>query len=97
MHNFYKSCITKYVDISDLILNDNNYKKVLLNYFQHNFLTYPIYETYREGDSKVFISKVFITIHDEKTLCSEGKGKTKKKAEQDASKNALIYYRVMSE
>ena len=94
---FIISCITKYVDISDLILNDNNYKGVLLNYFQHNFLTYPIYETYKGENSKVFISKVFITIQNEKKLCSEGEGKTKKKAEQDASKNALIYYRVMSE
>jgi ribonuclease III len=89
---FIINTIEKYVDISDLILNDNNFKGTLLKYMQHNFTTHPKYITKKNKDN-IFISDVFNNdLH-----VSNGKGLTKKKAEQDASKNALIYYRVMSE
>ena len=94
---FIITCIEEYVDISDLILNDNNYKGLLLKYFQHNFLTYPIYKTNKMQNTNLFNSIVYKNTGEEIIEISKGEGKTKKKAEQDASKNALIYYRVMSE
>lgn len=90
---FVINTIEKYIDIADLILNDNNFKGTLLKYMQHNFTTHPKYITKKNEDNNSFISNVYNNdLH-----ISSGKGITKKKAEQDASKNALIYYRVMSE
>lgn len=94
---FIITCIERYVDISDLILNDNNYKGLLLNYFQHNFLSHPIYKTNKIDDKNIFVSSVHKTTEEKTIEIAKGDGKTKKKAEQNASKNALIYYRVMSE
>jgi ribonuclease-3 len=95
---FIITCIERYVDISDLILNDNNYKGLLLKYFQHNFLTHPIYKTDKSEENNIFISNVYrFTENNQEELCGSGEGKTKKKAEQNASRNILIHYRVMSE
>ena len=48
-------------------------------------------------NKNLFNSIVYKNTGEEIIEISKGEGKTKKKAEQDASKNALIYYRVMSE
>ena len=91
---FIINCIEQHIDISDLILNDNNYKGQLLKYFQHNFKIHPKYETTKD-ESNNFICKIYKD-DDISHVCT-GYGPTKKKSEQDASKNALIAYRVMSE
>ena len=96
INEFIINSIEKYVDISDIILNDNNFKDQLLRYFQHNFSIYPIYETNKNENN--FESIVFKKIEDNhKIQISKGLGTTKKKAEQEAAKQALIYYRVISE
>lgn len=90
---FVINTIETYIDISDLILNDNNFKGTLLKYMQHNFTTHPKYVTIKDEENNLFTS----TVYNNDSFISNGTGITKKKAEQDASKNALIYYRVMSE
>ena len=96
INKFIINSIEKYVDISDIILNDNNFKDQLLRYFQHNFSVYPIYETTKNENN--FESIVFKKLEDNpKIEISKGLGTTKKKAEQEAAKQALIYYRVISD
>lgn len=82
--------IEKLVDFSDLILNDYNYKDKLMKYFQQNFKEIPKYkEILVEGPSNDRYFTMCVTKNDESIL-AYGKERTKKKAEQLASKNALI-------
>ena len=90
---FIIQCIEMYIDFSELILRDNNYKDQILRYFQHNYKVHPIYRTEKDDSTDSFICKIF----KEDECIETGKGNTKKKAEQDASKNALLLYHVISE
>ena len=92
VERFIIQSIEKNIDIADTILNDNNFKDQILRYFQHNFKVYPKYETTKNEEKNIFECKLF---RDEVYIRS-GVGNTKKKAEQEASKNALIHYRVIS-
>ena len=79
------------VDFTDLIINDNNYKDQIQKYCQHNFKTKPLYEYLRKDDNNIFYCN--LNVND---ITITGEGKTKKKAEQDASKKTLIYYNVLT-
>ena len=85
--------IEKYVDFSETILHDNNYKDQILRYFQKNFSIQPKYETSKREENNDFIS--FIDLPNEE-IKIQGLGNTKKRAEQDVARNALIHYRVVS-
>ena len=81
--------IEKYVDFAELILNDYNYKDKLMKYFQRNnreILKYKDIVVEGNGPQKTYT--VCVTRGDESVL-AYGKGPSKKKAEQCASKNAL--------
>ena len=81
--------IEKYIDFSDLIMNDYNYKDKLMKYFQQNnkeILKYK--EIMAEGSANNKTYTVCVVRKDESIL-AYGKGPTKKKAEQCASQNAL--------
>ena len=86
---FIINIIEKYIDFTDLINNDNNYKDQLLRYFQHNFQNTP---KYRENScngpphNRQFTMAVLDVNGNEIAI---GVSKTKKHAEQLASKNAL--------
>lgn len=89
---FVIQSIEMFVDISDLISKDNNYKDQILRYFQHNFKVHPIYLTEKEETGNLFRCKLY-----KGTECiEEGTGLTKKKAEQEASRCALLKYHVIS-
>tara|TARA_B100000902_G_C26922832_1_gene722540 strand:- start:51 stop:692 length:642 start_codon:yes stop_codon:yes gene_type:complete len=90
---FIIRCIETYIDFSELILKDNNYKDQILRYFQHNYKVHPIYRTEKDEITGQFLCEIF----KEDECIQKGNGNTKKKAEQDASKNALIFYHVISE
>ena len=93
VEKFVIQCIESKIDFSDIIIKDNNYKDQILRYFQHNFKIHPIYRTDKNENTNVFHCKIF----KEDEYIQTGEGNTKKKAEQNASKNALIYYHVISE
>ena len=92
VEKFIVQSIEKNIDIADMILNDNNYKDQILRYFQHNFKIFPIYKTIKDEENNVFECKLY---KNEEHI-GTGIGNTKKKAEQEASKNSLIHYRVIS-
>ena len=98
VENFLIKVIEKYVDFTDILMTDNNYKDQISRYFQNNFKVHPKYETIKNEDKNNFISKIYrfdnennINIY----ICS-GEGESKKKSEQDASKNALIHFNVLT-
>ena len=92
---FIINIIEKFVDFSELILNDYNYKDQLLRYFQHKFKQVPKYRQISvEGlhHNRLFTMAV---VKDEKEIIAYGQDKSKKKAEQQASLNALIKYGII--
>ena len=87
---FIINLFEKYVDFGEIILTDTNYKDQVLRYFNNVFDTHPKYKINEcENGFKCILYKLDIEI-------SKGKGETKKKAEQNASKNALIKYGVLN-
>ena len=94
---FVISVIETYIDFSELIEIDNNYKDQILKYVQKNYLVNPYYKTKKDG-SNMFIAEIYRSDGNKNEILIEtGSGATKKKAEQDASKKALIHYYVISE
>lgn len=97
VEKFIIQSIETYIDFSEIILNDNNYKDQLLRYLQHNYKVYPKYVTKKNEEDNLFYCDIFRNENDKDIFISSGSGISKKKSEQDASRNSLIYYRVMSE
>jgi len=87
---FIINLIEKYVDFSDLIVNDTNYKDQLLRYFHNNFKLHPIYKIEKKNDL------FYCNVIKEDSIISEGIAESKKKAEQLASRNTLIHYGVLN-
>ena len=90
-HNNYKiveefiiNVFEKYVDFSELIIHDTNYKDQLLRYFQNNYKLQPNYKTIKVEDN---LFKA--TVYREDVELGVGSDLTKRKAEQKAAKNTL--------
>ena len=94
---FIISIIEDLIDFSDLILNDYNFKDQLLRYFQQHFQQTPKYKQILvEGPPhERFFTMAVLKNEDE--IVAYGKEKSKKKAEQLASKNALIKFGVLED
>ncbi len=93
IRNFVFNLIECFLDLPDIILNDTNYKDQILRYFQHNFKVYP---SYHHLDKLNADSEFKCEILKENDIICIGSGKTKKKAEQNASYKALIKFNVLS-
>jgi ribonuclease III len=87
--------IEEKIDFADIILNDTNYKDQILRYYQHTFGHPPKYKEVMVdgiGRDRIFTMGILDSKGD---VLIQGSGKSKKKAEQDASKNALIHFNVI--
>ena len=84
--------IEGFVDFTEKLLIDNNYKDQISRYFQRNFNdgSRPIYKHTKKDD--IFYCELY---HKDKLLI-QGEGISKKKSEQDVSKKALIYFNVIT-
>jgi ribonuclease III len=88
---FIISVIETYFDFTDILLNDTNYKDQISRYIQKNYKVFPSYKTSQKENNKYRCE-----LYKEEELVSVGDGVSKKKAEQDASKKALIHYNVLT-
>ena len=89
--------IEKYVDFTDIIIKNNNYKEQIIKYLQHNFKENPKYIIKKNDDINNFDENLYYyDLMFKDKIISRGEGKSKKKAQQDASKNALIHYNVLN-
>ena len=93
IQTFVVNLIECHLDLPEIILNDTNYKDQILRYFQHNFKVYP---TYRHIDRVDTDTEFKCEILKEDQVICLGTGKTKKKAEQNASYNALVEFNVLT-
>ncbi|MCX7861722.1 MAG: ribonuclease III [Bacteroidales bacterium] len=87
--------ILPHIDIPSLILNDTNYKGQILDWIQkkHYQLEFKNYETILQNNQQGYISELYIN----KQLYGTGKGISKKNAEQEASKQALIKIGILKQ
>ena len=89
--------IEKYIDFADLIISNTNYKDILMRYFQRTYQITPTYKMIsQEGQHQEKVFRVSVLDKDGNIL-EIGEGPTKKKAQQDASKKALINYGLIEE
>ena len=87
-HRFVSSHINQFIDFNQIEKTIDNYKSLLMEYSQSEKLKLPKYQVISEegpGHDKTFHVAVYI----EKKKLGEGTGKSKKKAEQAAAKDAL--------
>lgn len=89
---FINALIDTKVDFSELILKDYNYKDQLMKYFQQEFQTNPKYQSNCDSE-KVYHADVLLN----GKIVESGEGETRKKAEQDACRRALIKYGCIDE
>lgn len=90
VRRFVITIIEKYVDIVDLVMNDENSKDQLMWYFQKHFNgAYPIYLKDKYENDCFYIC---IKEPDSENIVGRGHARSKKQAEQLAAKNALSYY-----
>ena len=93
---FIINLIEDKVDFEELIKNDTNFKEQLYRHFQQKYKKVPSFNHIScssEGNKKNFKVEV-LDINGNKI--SEGEGKTKKKAEQNGCKNALINLKIIN-
>jgi len=89
---FILHIIENEVDLEELILKDTNYKDQLLRYYQHNFQVTPFYKEIKmDGPPHKRLFTMAVLDKNGKVF-STATNKTKKQAEQLASKNALIKF-----
>lgn len=87
-HRFVSSHIDRFIDFKKVVKVIDNFKSLLMEYSQSERLNLPKYQVMSEegpGHDKTFHVAVFI----ENKKLGEGRGKSKKKAEQAAAKDAL--------
>tara|TARA_Y100000817_G_scaffold274729_1_gene235160 strand:- start:1865 stop:2668 length:804 start_codon:yes stop_codon:yes gene_type:complete len=89
---FILQVIEKYVDFTDILLTDTNYKDQISRYLQkiHDDGTRPVYKHTKENDT--FYCELYI----KGKLIIKGEGISKKKSEQDVSQKALVYFNVLT-
>jgi len=82
--------IETYSDFTDILLTDTNFKDQITRYLKRTFDVYPVYKHSKVGNK--FHCIIYVK---DKELC-KGVGDSKKKSEQDSSRNAQIKYNVIT-
>ena len=99
--NFLINIIEKFIDITDLILKDDNFKDQLMRYFQKEFNgEYPKYEEISVENnvtsSGVSNRKFHTCVKDiYGNIVGEGIAKAKRESQQKAAENALKHYGII--
>tara|TARA_B100000683_G_C12432436_1_gene532409 strand:- start:428 stop:1228 length:801 start_codon:yes stop_codon:yes gene_type:complete len=90
-NDFIIRVIEKYVDFTDILVKDNNYKGQIIRYCDKSFGCKPLIETRNDND----IFDTTITINEE--IVGKFKSEDRKECERQASKLALIHFNVITE
>ena len=96
-YTFFVNLIEKEIDIARLLETNNNYKDILLRYYHKQEWPSPEYVSMSEAgpDHK---KKFTMGVKDATgRVIGTGKGTSKRKGEQEASKMALIYLGVIND
>lgn len=80
------------IDFSELLSSNSNHKDVLLKYFQHNFNIVPTFLEMSTDTNHSGSKSYRVCLKHKGNIVGVGYGCNKKQAENDCSKNALLYY-----
>lgn len=100
-YTFIKTLIEDSLDFSYIMFFEDNYKKILLEYFHKRDWKYPEYgELDRSGkDNKITYMtyvKWKVSDQDDGTIVGYGSSTSKRDSEQEAAREALIYFGVLN-
>lgn len=95
LQKFLISVIEKYIDFSDFILNDINYKDKLSRYIHKTYNYYPNYIVNETIIDNIKTYKCIIK-NNKDEIISEYVSENKKQAEQSSAKLALKYYNILN-
>ena len=99
-NTFIMNIIEQKIDITELIINDDNFKDQLMRFYQKNFNgKFPIYEQktiiQTVNDNGIINKKFHMFVRDtDSTIIGEGIARSKKEAEQKAAKSALMHFGI---
>lgn len=99
-YTFIVNMMEKYIDITQMIIHDDNYKDQLMRYFHKNFggklPRYELKDTINiKGDNNVVTRRFHMVIYDlDGKLIGSGIQKSKRDAEQQAAREALKQYGI---
>jgi len=99
-NTFIINVIEQKIDITDLIINDDNFKDQLMRYYQKMFNgIFPKYEQktiiLSVNDNGISNKKFHMFVRDnENKIIGEGIARSKKEAEQKAAKSALMHFGI---
>jgi ribonuclease-3 len=100
VNQFIVNLLHKYIDWTEIISEEDNYKDILMKFFQKKFDgVFPKYEKVKEENNINQVGqtnrKFFIEIRDiHNKIIGRGNAKTIKEAQQNAAKNALEHYGI---
>tara|TARA_R110002074_G_scaffold214997_2_gene384889 strand:- start:554 stop:1348 length:795 start_codon:yes stop_codon:yes gene_type:complete len=92
LKSFFINIIESFIDFSELILNDINYKDQLSRYIRKTYNYTIKYDTIKDKD---LIYECSIKDKDNITICKYN-SEDKKEAEQECAKLALKYYNILN-
>jgi ribonuclease-3 len=99
-NNFIINLIEQKIDITELIINDDNFKDQLMRYYQKKYNgKFPKYEQktiiISTNENGMTNKKFHMFVRDNNNnIIGEGIAKSKKEAEQKAAKAALMYFGI---
>ena len=99
-NQFIINMIEAKIDITELIINDDNYKDQLMRYYQKMFNgKFPIYEQkniiININDNGISTKRFHMIVRDtNEEIIGEGIAHSKKEAEQKAAKEALMRFGI---
>jgi len=96
LQTFLHKIFDEEVTLIDKSTTKSNFKAVLQEHVQSDSLSLPVYKVVKESGpphNKTFNTEVYVN----DLLQGEGKGKSKKEAEQNAAKEALIKLKIIEE
>jgi len=90
---FIINVIEYYIDIPELINRDTNYKDQLMRFYQKEFNgKFPVYNLGSEEGAPSNRTYVMYVTDTKGNKVGVGKGKSKKEAEQNAAREALVHF-----
>ena len=102
VNDFIVNLLHKFIDWTDIIYEEDNYKDILMKFFQKRFDgVFPTYDKVREENNvnKIGQTNRKFTVHikdPSNNIIGRGDAKTIKEAQQNAAKNALEYFGISS-